>query len=127
MARTMADAALMFMSIAGYDARDPFCVAGPLPDLMAACEAGATGLRIAYSRTYGYARPDADVVALLDAAAKMFETLGCIVDPVEEVFDADPVEIWNAEFYASIGMRLAPILEKQRDLLDPAVAGSLDC
>src|SRR6201999_3214410 len=44
MARTMADAALMLMSIAGYDARDPFAVAGALPDLMAACEAGARGL-----------------------------------------------------------------------------------
>jgi aspartyl-tRNA(Asn)/glutamyl-tRNA(Gln) amidotransferase subunit A len=126
MARSMADAALMFMSIAGYDPRDPFAVAAPLPDLMAACDAGAEGLRIAYSRTYGYARPDADVVALLDSAAKTFETLGCIVEPVEPIFDADPVEIWSAEFYASIGTRLAPILEKQRGLLDPAVAATLD-
>jgi aspartyl-tRNA(Asn)/glutamyl-tRNA(Gln) amidotransferase subunit A len=126
MARTMADAALMLTSIAGYDARDPFAVAGPLPDLMAACEAGARGLRIAYSRTYGYARPDADVIALIDAAAKTFETLGCIVEPVETVFDTDPVEIWNAEFYASIGTRLAAIIDKQRDLLDPAVAATLD-
>jgi aspartyl-tRNA(Asn)/glutamyl-tRNA(Gln) amidotransferase subunit A len=126
MARNVADAALMFMSIAGWDTRDPFAVAGPPPDLVAACDAGAAGLRIAYSRTYGYARPDADVVAVLDAAAKTFETLGCIVEPVEAVFDTDPVEIWNAEFYASIGTRLAPILDKQRDLLDPAVADTLD-
>jgi aspartyl-tRNA(Asn)/glutamyl-tRNA(Gln) amidotransferase subunit A len=126
MARTIADAALMLMSIAGYDARDPFAVAGPLPDLLAACDVGAAGLRIAYSRTYGYARPDADVVALIDAAAKTFETLGCIVEPVEAVFDTDPVDAWNAEFYASIGTRLAPMLEKQRDLLDPAVAATLD-
>jgi aspartyl-tRNA(Asn)/glutamyl-tRNA(Gln) amidotransferase subunit A len=126
MTRNIADAALMFMSIAGFDARDPFAVAGPLPDLVAACDAGAAGLRIAYSRTLGYARPDADVVALIDAAAKTFETLGCIVEPVEAVFDSDPVEIWNAEFYASIGTRLAPILDRQRDLLDPAVAAILD-
>jgi len=126
MARTVADAALMFMSIAGYDARDPYAIAGPLPDLVAACDAGAAGLRIAYSRTLGYARPDPDVVALIDAAARTFETLGCIVEPVEAVFDSDPVDIWNAEFYASIGTRLAPILEKQRDLLDPAVAETLD-
>ena len=44
---------------------------------------GATGLRIAYSRTYGYARPNADVVALIDTVAKAFETLGCIVESVE--------------------------------------------
>jgi aspartyl-tRNA(Asn)/glutamyl-tRNA(Gln) amidotransferase subunit A len=42
------------------------------------------------------------------------------------VFENDPVEIWNAEFYASIGTRLAAIIEKQRDLLDPAVAATLD-
>jgi aspartyl-tRNA(Asn)/glutamyl-tRNA(Gln) amidotransferase subunit A len=97
-----------------------------LPDLLAACDAGAAGLRIAYSRTFGYARPDADVVALIDAAAKTFEMLGCIVEPIETVFDTDPVEIWNAEFYASIGTRLAPLLATQRDLLDPAVAEILD-
>jgi aspartyl-tRNA(Asn)/glutamyl-tRNA(Gln) amidotransferase subunit A len=126
MARTMTDAALLFMTIAGYDARDPFCVAGPVPDLTAACEAGARGLRVAYSRTLGYARPDAGVVDVLDAAAKTFETLGCVVEPVETVFDTDPVDIWNAEFYASIGTRLAPQRETQRDLLDPAVAAILD-
>ncbi len=125
MARTIADAALMFMSIAGWDARDPFAVAGPLPDLMAACDAGAAGLRIAYSRTLGYAPPDPDVVALIDAAAKIFETLGCVVEPIETVFDADPVDVWNAEFYASIGTRLAPMLETQRAALDPAVADIL--
>jgi aspartyl-tRNA(Asn)/glutamyl-tRNA(Gln) amidotransferase subunit A len=126
MARTIADAALLFMSIAGYDARDPFAVAGPVPDLMAACEAGAAGLRIAYSRTLGYARPDAAVVAVLDAAAKTFEALGCIVEPVEAVFETDPVDIWSAEFYAAIGTRLAPVLATQRDLLDPAVAQILE-
>jgi aspartyl-tRNA(Asn)/glutamyl-tRNA(Gln) amidotransferase subunit A len=126
MARNIADAALLLTSIAGYDARDPFAVAGPVPDLMAACEAGAAGLRIAYSRTLGYARPDAAVVAVLDAAAKTFEALGCIVEPVEAVFETDPVEIWSAEFYAAIGTRLAPMLASQRDLLDPAVAEILE-
>jgi aspartyl-tRNA(Asn)/glutamyl-tRNA(Gln) amidotransferase subunit A len=126
MARTMADAALLFMSIAGYDARDPFAVAGPLPDLMASCRAGAAGLRIAYSRTLGYARPDAAVTRVLDAAAGTFEALGCRVEPVEGVFETDPVEVWSAEFYAAIGARLAPLLETQRGLLDPAVAEILE-
>src|SRR5262249_16869172 len=75
MARAMADGALLLMAIAGYDARDPFAVASPLPALMAACEAGAAGLRIAYSRTLGYARPDPAVVGVLDTAAKRFEAL----------------------------------------------------
>ena len=125
MARTIADAALLFMVIAGYDARDPFAVAAPLPDLVAACEAGARGLRIAYSRTLGYARPDADVVRVLDAAAKTYQDLGCVVEPLDAVFDSDPADIWGAEFYAAIGTRLAPVLATQRDALDPAVAALL--
>ena len=57
MARTVEDAALLFMACAGYDARDPYSVAGPVPDLLAACKQDVKGLRIAYSPTLGYARP----------------------------------------------------------------------
>ena len=126
MARSIADAALMFMSIAGYDSRDPYAVAGPVPDLIEACKADIKGLRIAYSPTLGYARPDAEVLRLVDAAARQFERLGCVVELVERVFDRDPVDIWSAEFYAGVGTRLRPFLERQRDLLDPAVADILD-
>jgi aspartyl-tRNA(Asn)/glutamyl-tRNA(Gln) amidotransferase subunit A len=116
----------MFMSIAGFDPRDPATVAGPLPDLVAACDAGVNGLRIAYSRTLGYAKPDPDVAEIIDKAAQTFESLGAIIEPVEDVFASDPVDVWMAEFYASIGTRLAPILDKQRDLLDPAVVAILE-
>ncbi len=125
MARTMEDAAVFFMAIAGYDARDPFAVAGPVPDLVSACRAGAQGLRIAYSRTLGFARPEPAVVRVLDAAAKTFEALGCIVEPVEQVFERDPDDIWNGDFYASIATRIAPYVEKEGELIDPAVAEML--
>jgi aspartyl-tRNA(Asn)/glutamyl-tRNA(Gln) amidotransferase subunit A len=123
-ARTVADAALLFMGVAGYDARDPFSVAGPVPDLMQACEAGARGLRIAYSPTFGYARPEPEVTRIVSAAAKQFETLGCAVDLIETVFETDPVDVWAAEFYA--GTRLRHVVEHGRDLLDPAVADVLE-
>jgi len=126
MARTMEDAALLYTVIAGYDARDPFAVAGPVPDLVAACAAGAGGLRIAYSPTLGYARPEPAVARVLDAAARTFEALGCHVETVEAVFERDPVDIWSAEFYAAIGSRLAPYLGKERELIDPAVATMLE-
>ena len=84
------------------------------------------GLRIAYSPTLGYARPDAEVLRVVEAAAKQFEALGCKVDLVERVFDRDPVDIWAAEFYAGAGTRLRPFLERQRELIDPAVADILE-
>ena len=126
MARTIEDAALMFMASAGYDARDPYSVAGPVPDLLAACKADAKGLRIAYSPTLGYARPDAEVLRVVETAVRQFERIGCTVGLVERVFDSDPVDIWAAEFYAGAGTRLRPFLEKQRELIDPAVADILE-
>lgn len=122
MARTVEDAALLFAAIAGYDARDPFSVAGPAPDALSACRASVAGMRIAWSPTLGYARPEPEVVAVCEAAAQRFVDLGCGVELVEDVFDADPADMWIAEFYAGVGTRLSPILERDRDLLDPAVA-----
>ncbi len=126
MARTVEDAALLFMACAGHDARDPYSVAGPVPDLLAACKADIKDLRVAYSPTLGYARCDAEVLRVVDAAAERFERLGCTVERVERVFAADPVDIWAAEFYAGAGTRLRPFLESKRDLIDPAVADILD-
>ena len=83
------------------------------------------GLRVAFSPTFGYARPDPAVEVVTKAVAT-FEELGCIVEEVDKVFEKDPVDIWTAEFYAGVGMRLRPFVEKQRDLLDPAVAEVLD-
>jgi aspartyl-tRNA(Asn)/glutamyl-tRNA(Gln) amidotransferase subunit A len=126
MARNIFDAALLFMAIAGYDARDPHGVAGPVPDLVAACETGAQGLRIAYSPTFGYARPEADVLRVVGAAVQRFEGLGCTVELVDNVFERDPVDLWTAEFYAGVATRLRTFVETKRELLDPAVAEMLD-
>jgi aspartyl-tRNA(Asn)/glutamyl-tRNA(Gln) amidotransferase subunit A len=126
MARTVEDAALLFTVCAGRDDRDPYSVAGPVPDLLAACKQDINGLRVAYSPTLGYARPDAEVLRVVDAAAKLFESFGCAVDLVDKVFDRDPVDIWAAEFYAGAGTRLRPFLESKRELLDPAIADVLD-
>jgi len=126
MARSVRDAALLFAAIAGPDRRDPFGVTGPVPDVLGACDASIAGLRVAYSPTLGYARPDPDVLAVVERAASRFEDLGCTVELVEQVFDQDPADIWMAEFYAGVGTRLRPIVETQRDLLYPAVADVLE-
>lgn len=125
-AGNMADAALMFDVIAGYDPRDPFSVAGPVPDVMGAIGGSIKGLRIAWSPTLGYARPDADVVRVTQAAAYALSDLGALVEEVETVFATDPADLWTAEFYAGVGARLRSTVERQRDLLDCAVADVLE-
>jgi aspartyl-tRNA(Asn)/glutamyl-tRNA(Gln) amidotransferase subunit A len=125
-ARTVRDAALLLTAIAGYDPRDPFSVAGPVPDLLGACDASVAGLRVAWSPTLGYARPDKEVAAICETAAQSFERFGCTVERVEKVLDEDPIDVWTAEFYAGVGTRLRRFVERQRDLLDPAVAVVLE-
>jgi aspartyl-tRNA(Asn)/glutamyl-tRNA(Gln) amidotransferase subunit A len=125
-ARDVQDGALLFSAIAGYDARDPFSVAGEVPDVVGATQASVKGLRVAYSPTFGYARPDKAVAAIVDKAVHRLEGFGCIVEKVDKIFDKDPVDIWTAEFYAGVGIRLRPFVEKQRELLDPAVAEVLE-
>ena len=124
-ARTVRDAALLLGVMAGHDRRDAFGVAEPTPDFLAACDAGAEGLRIAWSPTLGYAQPEPEVAALCEAAAKRFEALGCTVELVEDALGADPVELWMAEFYGGIGTKLKDLMAERPDELDPAVVATL--
>jgi aspartyl-tRNA(Asn)/glutamyl-tRNA(Gln) amidotransferase subunit A len=126
LARNVGDAALLLTAISGYDPRDPFSVSTAMPDVLGACRAGIAGLRVAFSPTLGYARPDPEVTAIVANAARAFEDLGCTVEQIDNVFERDPVDLWTAEFYAGVGTRLRPFVETQRDLLDPAVAEVLD-
>jgi aspartyl-tRNA(Asn)/glutamyl-tRNA(Gln) amidotransferase subunit A len=122
LARTVRDAALLFMALAGHDPRDPASLPLPLPDALAACGHDVRALRIAWSPTYGYAPVDPEVRAIAEHAARAFADMGCRVDEVESPFGADSADLWSAEFYAGIGARLGPVLREQPGVLDPEVA-----
>jgi len=126
LARSVKDAALAFTAIAGHDPRDPFSIAATVPDLLGACDASIKGMRIAWSPTLGYARPDSEVVKVVESAAKKLEDLGASIELVEMVFDKDPADLWTAEFYAGVGIKLRTFLLERRDELDPAVADILE-
>ena len=125
LARTVRDAALLLGVMAGHDRRDAFGVAEPVPDFLAACDAGAGGLRIAWSPTFGYAAPEPEVAALCEAAALRFEALGCTVELVDDALGADPLDMWMAEFYGGIGTRLKDLMAEKPEELDPAVVATL--
>lgn len=124
-ARTVRDAALLLQAISGFDARDPAAIAAEVPDYLGACDLPPAGLRIAWSPTFGYARPDREVLEITTAAIESLEGLGCEVELIDHLFD-DPFELWLAEFYAGVGTRLKTPLRTHRDLLDPEVATLLD-
>ena len=134
LARTVRDAALLLGVIAGHDRRDPFSVAGAVPDFPGACELPVKGMRIAWSATLGYGRPEPEVVAACEAAVKVLRGLGCEIvewelpqgESGDGIFQMDPIDLWMAEFYAGVGTRLQNAMRDSRHLLDPAVAHMLE-
>jgi aspartyl-tRNA(Asn)/glutamyl-tRNA(Gln) amidotransferase subunit A len=126
LARSIQDATMLLSVISGYDERDPASVSARCPDFLSALNTDISSLRIAVSSTLGYARPDPNVVMVLNNAASVFEKLGCEVVHIDAVFETDPADLWTAEFYAGVGTRLRPFLEKDWALLDPAVAQILE-
>lgn len=124
--RTVRDAAIMMSIMSGFDRRDPFSVAGPVPDYLGACERPYGRLRIAWSPTMGYAEPLPEVLEICARAVDAFAQLGCQVEEVDRVIDRDPVDLWVAEFYAGVGTKLKAPLAERREEIDPAVAEVLD-
>jgi aspartyl-tRNA(Asn)/glutamyl-tRNA(Gln) amidotransferase subunit A len=120
--RDVRDVALLLGVLSGYDARDPHSAPVAVPDYLAACDRDARTLKIAWSPSFGYAAPDAEVCGIAGAAARAFADMGCMVEEVEAPLGPDPAAMWTAEFYAGVASRLAPTLRERRELLDPEVA-----
>ena len=57
----------------------------------------------------------------LNNTIKNISSLGYKIDTVDKVLDEDPVNLWNAEFYAGVGTRLKSVIENSPTLIDPAV------
>ncbi len=125
LSRDVRDSALMMNVISGFDFRDPYAVAEPVPDFLAACERDPKGLKILYSETFGYARPDPAVAGLCRKAVERLAALGCEIEERDHLFD-DPVDLWASEFYAGVGTRLKDAMATRRGEIDPGVAAMLD-
>jgi aspartyl-tRNA(Asn)/glutamyl-tRNA(Gln) amidotransferase subunit A len=117
-ARTVQDAALMLSVIAQPDVRDWY-QAPPLNiDYRKGLDDGIKGLRIAYSRTLGYARVDPEVAEKVEHGARLLESLGARVEEVDLRLD-DPIEIMQPLWAVALALAIAPMSADQRSLLDP--------
>ncbi len=126
LARTVRDAALLLQVISGHDRRDPFSLAGDVPDYVGACGQSVKGMRIAWTATLGRAKPQPDVAQACEAAVRVLQDLGCEIVLWDELAGDDPLDLWMAEFYAGVGTRLKNAMRDTRDMLDPAVARMLE-
>lgn len=77
--RTTADAALLLQVIAGQDSRDRTTSARPVPDFLAALEAGVGGLRIGFVCDRLPVAVDPEIAELTKEAEAVFRDLGAIV------------------------------------------------
>jgi aspartyl-tRNA(Asn)/glutamyl-tRNA(Gln) amidotransferase subunit A len=96
MARTFPEIALALDVVKGSSTRDllSFDLPGSFSD--AAAQPSVDGLRIAWSPTLGYARPDAAVIELCEAALRALEANGArVVETVDDLFGGHPGGPWS--------------------------------
>jgi aspartyl-tRNA(Asn)/glutamyl-tRNA(Gln) amidotransferase subunit A len=117
-ARTVGDAALMLNVIAQPDARDWYQAPARDIDYLAGLDEGVKGLRIAYSRTLGYARVDPDVAEKVEQGAQLFQSLGARVEEIDLVLE-DPIAIMQPLWAVALALAIEPMNATQRALLDP--------
>ena len=121
MARTVADVALMFDAESGFHPLDPLSQTGPHPAFAQAAARPRRPLRVAYSADLGVARAvDGEVRAVCRAAADRLAKDGVAVDEAHpDLADAGKtfLTLRGAVYIA----RIAPLLQKYRELLKPEV------
>ncbi|MFN7086926.1 MAG: amidase [Burkholderiales bacterium] len=126
MARTVADVALMFDAEAGFHPLDPLSQAGPQPRFAQAAARPQRPLRVAYSADLGVARAvDREVRAVCRAAADKLAQDGVAVDEAHpDLADAGNtfLTLRGAVYIA----RIAPLLQKYRELLKPEVIDNIE-
>jgi aspartyl-tRNA(Asn)/glutamyl-tRNA(Gln) amidotransferase subunit A len=116
-ARTVADAALMLSVISKPDVRD-FYAGPPLGiDFREGLDQGIAGLRVAYSRTLGYAKVERDVAARVDEAVLALQRMGARVEEIDLSLP-DPIEIMQPLWSVALAMAVQPLSAEQRKLMD---------
>jgi len=116
MTRTVKDAALMLNVIAGPDERDPYSLPAERVDYVKALKGSLKGLRVAYSETLGLAPAvDPEVRNATAKAARVFRELGCRVEATNPSW-ASPWEPWRTIFLGGIAARLAPYLDRKKEI-----------
>lgn len=119
--RTVDDACIMLDVIAQPDPRDWQAVPLARP-LTPPRENGSdiAGLRIAFSRSLGYANVDPEITALVEAAVGWFADAGAIVEERDPGFD-DPIDVMVTLWTVALALATEGLSPAQRELVDPPI------
>ena len=84
MTRSAADAGIMLQALAGHDPNDPTSLRAPVPDMLAGVGKGVSGIRIGLDEEYiGGGDVDSEVAAAVMAGARLLESMGAVLVPVQ--------------------------------------------
>ena len=126
MSRTVRDTALLLQVLAGPDARDPNTLTDAPPDYLSALAGGVKGWRIAWSADLGYAAVDPEVAAITQAAARVFQDLGAIVEEAAPAIEDDPFPAFAAVFGVASYTANQGLYPERRDELTHYVRATFD-
>jgi len=122
LARRVRDAAAMLEVMAGPDPRDPLSIDEAPAGLLAACDDGVAGLRLAFSADLGYAPVDAEAAGAARTAAQAFADLGVTVEEVGDPGWGDPSGWHTTLFRGGAASRLGPLYDQRPEWVDPSAA-----
>jgi amidase len=94
MARNVADAAVLFDAIAGFDPQDPTSLNEPPSNVLGQIDRGVRNLRIGLDRGYALKGIDSGQAAALESAVKVLESLGAQLVEIKMPKVADVVDTW---------------------------------
>jgi len=94
MARSVADAAILFDAIAGRDAQDPTSLDAPAPQAFRALPEGIRGLRIGFDRDYAQKGIDAGQAAAVQETLRVLTGLGAILVDVRMPDLSGILDMW---------------------------------
>jgi aspartyl-tRNA(Asn)/glutamyl-tRNA(Gln) amidotransferase subunit A len=123
--RTIADAALMMDAMSGPDPRDVTSIPQPPPAFRAALDEALGRPRVALWRAPWDAPCEPEITALVTAAARRFEEIGCVVEEAGPEAE-DPRPIFITIMFADEYTVGAELLANQRDLLAPYTRATLE-
>ena len=116
MSRTVRDSALLLQVLAGRHPGDPGSLRDEPDDYLSAADRGVQGLRIGWSPDFGYAAVDGEVLEAASKAAKVFESMGCIVEEVDIALE-DPFDAFWSLFTANVAATFDHLVEGRTDQL----------
>jgi aspartyl-tRNA(Asn)/glutamyl-tRNA(Gln) amidotransferase subunit A len=117
--RTVEDAAYMTAAMAGPHVWDYTSLEGPSDDYVGKLHSTSMkGKRIGYTRDLGHARVDPEIAERVDAAVKVFESMGAIIEEVTPDWGKRGPELARFFWPATFTARLASLPEFEQGM-DP--------